>query len=65
MGDIEHRRIAGRIAKTALLIGGKTGLNQRLALVFGDERLQLGSGEGIDKTGFRNDQQKDLCARQR
>lgn len=65
MGNIEHSRIVGWISETALLIGGKTGLNQRLALVFGDERLQLGSGEGIDKTGFRNDQQQDLCARQR
>ena len=35
-------------------------LNEVLALGLCDERLELGSGEGIDKTGLRDDEEKDL-----
>lgn len=37
-------------------------LNQILALGFGDQRLKLGCGEGIDKTRFGNNQEQDLCS---
>ena len=39
-----------------------TDLDEILALGLGDERLQLGSSEGVDETSFRHDQQEDLCA---
>ena len=39
-------------------------LNQVLPLGFGDERLELRSCEGIDETGFRNDEKEDLGAGQ-
>lgn len=37
-------------------------LNQVLAFGLCDKWLKLGGGEGVDKTGFRDDQQKNLCA---
>lgn len=40
----------------------QTGLDQVLALGLCDERLELGGGEGVDKTSFRDHQQKDLGA---
>lgn len=39
-----------------------TYLNQVLALSLGDERLQLGGGEGVDKAGLGDDQQEHLSA---
>lgn len=35
-------------------------MDQILAFGLGDERLELGSRESVDKTGFRNDQQENL-----
>jgi hypothetical protein len=35
-------------------------LDQILAFGLGDERLKLGSGECVDKTGLRNDQEENL-----
>lgn len=32
-------------------------LDQILALGFGDQGLELGSGEGVDESGFRDDKQ--------
>lgn len=37
-------------------------LDQVLAFGLCDQRLKLGSGEGVDKTGFGDDQQENLCA---
>ena len=39
-------------------------LNQVLALGLGDQRLEFGGSEGVDKAGFRNDQEKNLSASQ-
>lgn len=39
-----------------------TYLNEVLALGLGDERLQLGGGEGIDETRLRDNQQEHLGA---
>jgi hypothetical protein len=39
-----------------------TYLNEVLALGLGDERLQLGGSEGVDKTGLGDDQQQHLGA---
>ena len=39
-----------------------THLNQIFALGLGDEWLELWRGEGIDETGFRDHEQKDLRA---
>lgn len=39
-----------------------TYLNEVLALGFGDERLELGCGEGVNETGFRDDQEEHLGA---
>lgn len=41
---------------------GETYLDQVLALSLGDQRLQLGGGESIDKAGLRHDQQQHLSA---
>lgn len=35
-------------------------MDQILAFGLGDERLELGSRESVDKTGLRNDQQENL-----
>ena len=40
-------------------------LNEVLAFGLGHERLELGSGEGIDETGLRDDEEKDLSTRER
>lgn len=40
----------------------KAYLDQVLALSLGDERLQLGGGEGIDQAGLGDDQEKHLGA---
>lgn len=37
-----------------------TNLNQVLALGLGDERLELGCGEGVHQAGLGYDQQEDL-----
>ena len=37
-------------------------LNQVLALGLGDQWLKLGSGEGVDQTSLRDDQQEHLSA---
>jgi hypothetical protein len=39
-----------------------TYLDEVLALGLGDERLQLGGGECVDKTGLGDDQQQHLGA---
>ena len=39
-------------------------LDEVLALGLGDEWLELGSGEGVDKTGFGHDEEKHLSASQ-
>ncbi len=36
--------------------GPGTYLNQVLALGLGDQRLELGGGEGVDQTSFRDDE---------
>ena len=41
---------------------GSADLDKVFAFGFGDEGLQLGSCEGIDKTSLRNDKKQDLCA---
>lgn len=38
----------------------QTGLDEILALGFSDERLELGSGECVDETSLRDDEQEDL-----
>lgn len=37
-------------------------LDQVLTLGLGHQRLQLGSGEGVDETSLGDDEQKDLGA---
>jgi len=37
-------------------------LNEVLSFCFGDEWLQLGSGEGVDETSFRDNKQEHLSA---
>ena len=37
-------------------------LNEILPLGLGDERLELSSSEGIDETGLRDHEEKDLGA---
>lgn len=39
-------------------------LDEVLALGLGDQRLKFGGSEGVDKTGFRDDQEKNLSASQ-
>jgi hypothetical protein len=39
----------------------ETCLDEILALRLGDERLQFGGGESINQTGFRDDEEEDLC----
>lgn len=41
---------------------GSTYLDEILALGLGDERLQLGGGEGVDETGLGDDKQQHLGA---
>lgn len=41
-----------------------TYLDQIFAFSFGDQRLKLGGGEGVDQTRFGDHQQEDLCARE-
>jgi hypothetical protein len=41
---------------------GRAYLDQVLALGLGDQRLELGSGEGVDETSLGDDEQKDLGA---
>ena len=43
---------------------GDTYLDQIFAFGFGDQRLKLGGGEGVDQTRFGDHQQEDLCARE-
>lgn len=43
---------------------GVSYLDEVLALGFGDQRLELGSGEGVDKSGLGDDEQKHLGASQ-
>ena len=38
----------------------KTYLNEVFAFGFGDERLQLGGGKGVDEPCFGDDEEKDL-----
>lgn len=40
----------------------EAGLDKILALRLSDQWLQLGSGKGVDETGFRDDEQQHLCA---
>jgi len=42
----------------------EAGLDEIFAFWLGDKWLELGSGEGVDKTGFGDDKQQDLCASQ-
>lgn len=42
--------------------GGVLYLNEILAFWLGDERLEFRCGEGVDETGFRNDEKKHLGA---
>ena len=37
-------------------------LNEILALRLCDERLQFGSGEGVNQASFRDDEKEDLCS---
>lgn len=39
-------------------------LNEVLALGLGDQRLEFGSSEGVDKAGLGDDQQENLSASQ-
>jgi hypothetical protein len=39
-----------------------TYLDQVLSLGLGHQRLELGSGEGVNETSFRDDEQKNLSA---
>ena len=41
-----------------------TYLDEILAFGLGDERLELGCGEGVHETGFGDDEQQDLSARE-
>ena len=43
----------------------QAGLDEVLAFWLGDERLQLCCRECVDESGFRDDEQEDLCASQR
>lgn len=43
---------------------GTTYLDQVLALSLSDERLKLGRGEGVDKTGLGHDEQQNLGSRE-
>ena len=53
-------------ARRQLSMGSiETGLDEVLALRLGNERLELGSGEGIDKPSLRDDEQEDLRAGER
>ena len=40
----------------------ETCLDEVLALMLGDEGLELGRGEGVDDTSLGHDEQQDLCA---
>jgi len=40
----------------------RTHLDEVFAFGLGDERLQLGRCEGVDETGFRDDEQENLRA---
>lgn len=40
----------------------ETCLDQVLAFCFGDQWLELGSGECVDQSGFGHDQEQDLGA---
>ena len=51
-----------RVAAVTMRIG--TYLNQVLAFRLGDERLELGGGEGIDQSRFGDHEQEDLGARE-
>ena len=60
-----RRRIhASAITRRATAGHGETVayLNQVLSLSLGNEGLELGSGEGVDETGFRNDKKQDLSS---
>lgn len=48
----------------ALTMRSRTYLNQVLAFRLGDERLELGGGEGIDQSRFGDHEQEDLGARE-
>jgi hypothetical protein len=37
-------------------------LDEILALRLRDERLQFGSGEGVNQASFRDDEKEDLCS---
>ena len=37
-------------------------LDEILAFRLRDERLQFGSGEGVDQASFRDDKKEDLCS---
>ena len=52
------RRLRGNARQRRL----KAYLDQILSLGLGDERLQLGRGEGVDQTGLGDDEQEDLGA---
>jgi len=39
-----------------------TYLDEVLAFRLGDERLELGGGEGVDEAGLGHDEEQDLCA---
>lgn len=41
-----------------------TYLDEVLALGLGHEGLKLGSGKGVDETGFRDDQEENLGSRE-
>jgi hypothetical protein len=40
----------------------EAGLDEVLAFRLGDERLELGGGEGVDQTSLGDDEEEDLCA---
>ena len=43
----------------------QTSLNEVLPLWLGDEGLKLGGREGVNQSGFRNDEQQYLSSSQR
>ena len=45
--------------------GVEAGLDEVLALGLGDERLELGGGEGVDEAGLGDDEEEDLGAGER